>query len=197
MRRPMIGCSKSALKVVAIAVLLILLVLAAISRASGPEPTHTLLGKPAPFFSIRSGDDETLVPEMFRGKVAVIFYETREASRKNSDIKDRFNKLYDGQDEAVRCSIIRIPVFNCSRVVWPVTAVWKQSLRYHSKRVGITLYGDWEGRMAKDYRMKDGDSNLIVVDREGIIRYVSVGRITDQQFLEIEQLLDTLVNREK
>jgi predicted transcriptional regulator len=51
--------------------------------------------------------------------------------------------------------------------------------------------------MAKDYRMKDGDSNLIVVDREGIIRYVSVGRITDQQFLEIEQLLDTLVNREK
>ena len=191
------GCSMSALKAAAIAVLPVLLVLVAISRADGEEPTHALLGEPAPFFSIRSGDDETLVPEMFRGKVAVIFYETREASRKNSDIKDRFNKLYDGQDEAVRRSIVRIPVINCSRVVWPVTAVWKQSLRYHSKRVGITLYGDWDGRMAKDYRMKDGDSNLIIIDREGIIRYVSVGRITGQQFIEIEELLDTLVNREK
>jgi len=175
----------------------ILLVLVAISPANGQEPTHALLGKPAPFFSIRSGDDETLVPEMFRGKVAVIFYETREASRKNSDIKGRFNKLYDSQDEAVRCSIIRIPVFNCSRVVWPVTAVWKQGLRYHSKRVGITLYGDWDGRMAKDYRMKDGDSNLIIVDRRGIIRWVSVGHVTDRQFLEIEELLDTLANQEK
>ncbi len=193
----MIGCSESALKVVAIVMLPILLVLAAISRANGQEPAHALLGKPAPFFSVRSGDDEILVPDMFKGKVAVIFYETREASRKNSDIKDRFNKLYDGQDEVVRRSIIRIPVFNCSRVVWPVTVVWKQSLRYHSKRVGITLYGDWDGRMAKDYGMKDGDSNLIIVDKRGIIRYASVGRITDQQFVEIEELLDVVVNGEK
>jgi hypothetical protein len=193
----MIGCSKSAFKVVAIAVLPILLVLAAISGANGQEPTHALLGKPAPFFSIRSGDDETLVPDMFRGKVAVIFYETRGASRKNSDIKNRFNKLYDGQDEAVRRSIVRIPVINCSRVVWPLRAVWKQGLKYHSKRVGITLYGDWDGRMATDYRMKDGDSNLIIVDGRGIIRYVSAGHITDKQFHEIEELLDTLVNLEK
>ncbi len=134
---------------------------------------------------------------MLKGKVSVIFYETREASRKNSEVKDRFNKLYDRQDEETRRSIVRIPVFNCSHVVWPATAVWRQSLRYHSKRVGITLYGDWDGRMARDYQMKENESNLIILDRRGIVRYASVGRVTDRQFLEIEELLDILVNREK
>jgi hypothetical protein len=167
------------------------------SEAGSTEPAYGLLGKPAPFFSIRSGDDKTLVSDMIEGKVAVIFYETKEASRKNSDIKDRFNFLYDSQDEEVRRSIVRIPVFNCSHVVWPITAVWKGSLRYHSRRVGITLYGDWDGRMARDYQMKKNESNCLIIDRSGIIRYASFGRITDRQFAEIEELLDRLVNREK
>ena len=69
-------------------------------------------------------------------------------------------------------------------------------MRHHSKRVGITLYGDWDGRMARDYQMKENESNFLIIDRKGIIRYVSSGRITDEQFEEIEKLLDILVNGE-
>jgi len=69
-------------------------------------------------------------------------------------------------------------------------------VRHHSKRVGITLYGDWDGRMARDYQMKENESNFLIIDRKGIIRYVSFGRITDEQFQEIEKLLDILVNGE-
>lgn len=157
---------------------------------------YALLGENAPPFKIQSGDDKSLTSESLKGKVIVIFYETKGASRKNSDVKDRFNALYDRQNEATRRLILRVPVFDCSRVIWPATALWKQGLRYHSKRVGITLYGDWDGRMARDYQMKDEESNLIIIDRKGIVRYVSEGRIDDRQFLEIEQLLDELVNRE-
>ena len=35
------------------------------------------------------------------------------------------------------------------------------------ERVGITLYA-WDGH-TKDYRMKDHDSNVMIVDRKGII----------------------------
>lgn len=177
--------------------LLILPALTGVCSAAFQGPLQALMGKPAPFFSILSSDDEILVPDMFKGKVAVIFYETREASKKNGDIKDRFNQLYERQEERVRRSIVRIPVFNCSRVIWPVTLVWKSALKSNAKRVGMTLYGDWDGRMAKDYRMVDDESNCIIIDKKGIVRYTSVGRITDRQFQEIEELLDTLVNREE
>lgn len=179
------------------AVLLAVALLVASSPAPSAESAHPLLGKPAPSFSIRSGDDRTLVPEMLKGKVAVLFYETRDTSKKNSDIKGRFNRLYDQQNEDVRQLIVRIAVLNCSHVIWPATVVWKQSLRYHSKRVGMTLYGDWDGRMARDYQMKDDESNLVIIDRKGIIRYFSSGRITDDEFQGIEDLLDRLVNGEK
>ena len=62
--------------------------------------------------------------------------------------------------------------------------------------MGITLYGDWDGRVAKDYQMKDDESNFLIIDRKGIIRCVSFGRITDEQFQDIEKLLDILVNGE-
>ena len=180
----------------AAAVLLALAILIVSSPALAAEPAHALVGKPAPNFCIKSGDDKTLVPEMFAGKVAVMFYETRETSKKNADIKGRFNRLYDRQDEEKRKLIVRIPVINCSRAVWPATLIWKQSLRSNSKRVGITIYGDWDGRMAKDYQMKDDESNFLIIDRKGIVRYVSFGHISDEQFQEIEKLLDVLVNGE-
>ena len=126
----------------------------------------------------------------------MIFYETKEASRRNSDAKDRVNDLYDRQDEETRQSIVRVPVFNYSRVFWPISLVWKEGLRKHSKRVGMTLYGDWDGRMGRDYQMKDNESNVLLIDRRGTIRYASYGRIMDRQFAEIEELLGNLVNLE-
>jgi predicted transcriptional regulator len=44
--------------------------------------------------------------------------------------------------------------------------------------------------------MKDNESNVLLIDRRGTIRYASYGRITDRQFAEIEELLDNLVNLE-
>ncbi len=171
------------------------LLVAAALPCSAQSP-QALLGKPAPSFTVESGDGRRLTLDMVKGRVSVVFYETKEASRKNSDVKDRFNELYDRQDKETRQSIVRVPVFDCSHTFWPISLAWKEALRTNSKRVGITLYGDWDGRMGRDYHMKENESNVVVIDRQGTIRYASYGRISDRQFAEIEELLDRLVNRE-
>jgi predicted transcriptional regulator len=176
--------------------LIIAALLAAAALPCSAQSPQALLGKPAPSFTVESGDGRRLTLDMLKGRVAVLFYETKETSRKNSDVKDRLNDLYDRQDKETRQSIVRVPVFNCSRAFWPISLVWKQSLRTHSKRVGMTLYGDWDGLMGRDYQMKDNESNVVLIDRRGTIRYASYGRITDRQFAEIEEFLDRLVNQE-
>ena len=154
-----IGYNRGGLmKLLIIAVLLV----AAGAPCSAQSP-QALLGKPAPSFTVESGDDRRLTLDMVKGKVTVIFYETKEASRRNSEAKDRLNDLYDRQDRQTVQSILRVPVFNCSRVFWPISLVWKESLRKHSKRVGITLYGDWDGRMGIDFQMKDNESNVVLL----------------------------------
>ncbi len=184
-------------RLVAVILLLVSACLGPLSMPGYDQSFQALLGKPAPFFSVQSGDNKTLILNALKGKVSVIFYETRGTSRKNSDVKDRFNKLYDRQSADTKQAIARVPVIDCSRVAWPMSLLWRESLRYHSKRVGITLYGDWDGRMAKDYRMKEDESNLIILDRRGVVRYVSQGLVSDEEFLNIEGLLDRLVNREE
>ena len=166
-------------------------------RPCTAQSPQVLLGKAAPPFVIESGDGKRLTLDALAGKVAVIFYETRETSQKNGDIKDRLNKLYDRQDERLRQSIARVPVFNCSKLFWPVTLVWRESLKKHSRRVGMTLYGDWDGRMALNYHMKDRESNVLILDRSGTVRYAGSGRISEEQYAAMEELLDRLINQEK
>jgi hypothetical protein len=159
-------------------------------------PSGLQVGDRAPDFEVESGDGMKMTGEMIRGKVAVIFYETKDVTRKNADMKDRLNELYDTQSRRVQQEIIRLPVFNCSRVIWPLTLAWKKALRKHSKRVGVTLYCDWDGRMFRDYRMSDNESNCLMIDKRGTVRFSVSGRITEQQFKRMEELLDQLVNRE-
>ncbi len=63
---------------------------------------YLTIGGAAPFFSVESGEDENLTLDMLRGKVIILFYETREVVRKNGEFKDYLKSLYNGQPEAVR-----------------------------------------------------------------------------------------------
>jgi hypothetical protein len=151
------------------------------------------IGRKAPYFKIASGSGELLTLDEVKGKVVVIFYETKEVSKKNAAIKDRFNELYDSQPAPIRESIVRLPVFNCSSVVWPVTYLWKDGLVKNSARVGITIYGDWDGKMFRDYGMKDNESNVMMLDKSGFIRYFFAGKIDEDRFEQIKSTLADLV----
>ena len=153
------------------------------------------IGQKAPYFKIASGSGQLLTLDEVKGKVVVIFYETKNVSRKNAAIKDRFNELYDSQPAPIRESIVRLPVFDCSSVVWPVTYLWKDGLVKNSARVGITIYGDWDGKMLHDYGMKDNESNVLMLDKTGVIRYFFAGKIDEERFLEIKNLLAELVSK--
>ena len=44
-----------------------------------------------------------------------------------------------------------------------------------------------------DYRMQGNDSNFMIIDKKGIIRYSTSGQIFTGQFQEIKDLLTCLV----
>ena len=63
-----------------------------------------------------------------------------------------------------------------------------------SMRQGMTIYGDWTGTMFKDYQMQDHDSNFLIIDGNGIIRYAAIGLIENGRFEKIKELLLNLAN---
>jgi hypothetical protein len=151
------------------------------------------LGAPAPAFLVESGDNQKLTLGMLRGKVIVCFYEARQVIRKNIELKNELKRLYRVQPPKIQAEIFRLVVIDCSKALWPAIPLWKSKLCEHSRKEGFPIYGDWTGRMLADYHMKGEESNLIVIDKRGIIRYSASGRISRGKFEEIKNLLLSMV----
>ncbi len=150
-------------------------------------------GVKAPFFRVKSGAGEEVTLDSTRGRVVAIVYETKDVVEKSRNLKRELNRCYDELSLDLRKSILRLPVINCSSAFWPITEIWKSKLRENSAKEGLTLYGDWEGSMFSKYKMKDNETNVVIIDKKGIIRYFEQGKFADDEIYRIKSLLTELI----
>ncbi|MBW1953458.1 MAG: redoxin domain-containing protein [Deltaproteobacteria bacterium] len=153
------------------------------------------VGQPAPFFSVESGTQDRLTLDMVKGKVIVLFYETKEMVKKNKELKDNLTEFYHSQPEAIQSEVVRLVVIKCTSAQWPTTIFWKNKLYESSRRQHLTIYGDWTGKMFADYQMRDNESNFIIIDKESIVRFVKTGKVETKLIPEIKDLLLRLVKK--
>ena len=50
--------------------------------------------------------------------------------------------------------------------------------------------------MASDYKMKDGASNVLIIDKRGTIRYFSSGVVASDEINKVKELLKKLAGEE-
>jgi hypothetical protein len=173
-------------------VMMALLGLGAFSSESGAAFLKP--GMSAPNFLVQSGDNQKLSLDMIQGKVVVLFYESRDAIRKNIELKNELKRLFKAQPAKVQENIFRLVVVDCSSgAAFPVCLIWENKLREASGKEGFTIYGDWNRKMFENYNMKAEESNFLIIDKQGIIRYMGAGKINSNQFGKIKKLLFTLV----
>jgi peroxiredoxin len=145
------------------------------------------ISEPAPSFSLVSGDNQKLTLDMLRGKIVVLFYATRDTVHVNEDLQHYLDRLYDNQPQNIQKQVYRLLVVNAMEAT-SLTA-WKEKLRETSAKLNITIYGDWTGGMFAAYRMRDNDSNFVIIDKRGIVRFTASGRIDNSRFEAIKKLL--------
>ncbi len=149
------------------------------------------IGEPAPSFSLVSGDNQKLTLDMLSGKIVVLFYATRVTVHVNDDLQHYLDALYDTQPKNIQNQIFRLLVVNAMEAT-DLTA-WKEKLRETSAKLNKTCYGDFTGGMYAAYRMRDNDSNFIIIDKRGIVRFAASGRVDNSRFEAIKKLLLELV----
>jgi peroxiredoxin len=157
--------------------------------SAGAYPTA---GEPAPNFLVESGDNQKLSLRMVRDRVVVLFYESRHVIKKNRELKDELKRLYRAQPPDIQRQIFRLVVIDCSEAAWPTLPIWQRQLQAHSRKEGFPIYGDWNQKMLSDYHLQPGESNFLIIDKRGIIRYAAAGRIANGQFEKIKAMLCAL-----
>jgi predicted transcriptional regulator len=170
-----------------------MLTLAVGSLSSETWGSYLNSGEPAPNFLVESGDNQTLSLDMLRGRVVVLFYESRHVTKKNVELKNELKRLYRAQPANIQKAIFRLLVIDCSEASWPTAPVWKYKLKENSRKEGFTIYGDWNRKMFADYQMKAEESNFLIIDKQGIIRYSATGKVDKSQFEKITECLSNLV----
>lgn len=153
-----------------------------------------LIGSAAPYFRVQSGDDKELTLDMIKGKIIAIFYETKDIVENNQRLKDELNKLYYEQTGIVRDVLVRLPIIDCSDAFWPFRGIWKRRLREHSKKEGVTIYCDWEGKMSSDYKMNSDVSNVVIIDKSGRVRFFTSGEVKPEEINGVKELLIDLAS---
>lgn len=145
------------------------------------------IGEPAPSFSLVSGDNKRLTLDMLSGAIVVLFYATRDTTQVNDDLRTYLDTLYHTQPPAVQAQIFRLLIVDAMEATSVTT--WKDKLVETSARLKITVYGDWTGEMLGAYQMRDNDSNFIIIDKMGIVRFAASGPIDNSRFEAIKTLL--------
>ena len=144
-------------------------------------------GEPAPSFSLVSGDNKKVSLDMLRGKVVALFYATRDTVEVNNELQHYLDALYAAQPQNIQNQIFRLLVVNAMEATAVTT--WKEKLNETSTKMRVTIYGDWTGGMFAAYRMRDNDSNFIIIDKKGVVRFAASGKIANSRFEAIKKLL--------
>jgi hypothetical protein len=172
---------------------IVLLTLLSLVLCQGPSPAASgFVGSPAPYFSVWAADEKEVNLNMIRGKIAVILYENKDIVAANQKLKDELKALYAEQPPAVKDIIVRLPVIDCSSAVWAFRWLWKRQLIAHSKKEGMPIYCDWDGKMFSAYGMKDGVSNVLLIDKVGRVRFFASRELDATEIAGVKELLKTL-----
>ncbi len=130
-------------------------------------------GQIAPAFVVESGEEKTLSSDSLKGKAVTLFYESRDAVEKSRPLKDALTKFYKKQPPDIQKRVARITVIDCSGASWPFKGIWRDGLIDAGKKEGLTIYGDWDGKMRAAYGFPEDGTSFAVLGPDGKVLFVA------------------------
>lgn len=170
------------------AVALLNLAAALLTAASAPALQP---GDSAPSFHVYTGKQRVTYPSSFAGKVLVLTYETRDTVENNRPFKSRVTSFCASPENASG-AVMPLPVINCSGYFGPVRNYCAARVDANSKKENLLLYTDMDGSMSRAFGMVEDASNIVLIDKQGLIRYQNAGRIGGEEAGRIIELIKKL-----
>lgn len=158
-----------------------IILLWALLLPAGAE-SSTLIGAKAPEFSLLDQRDKMVTPDQFIGKPVVLVASDKEGMKQNPAWRKALAERYGG-------SIIAQGVADVRKVPFFLKGSYKRDFQKDPDSIIL----DWEGAIFTAYGFAENVANIVLIDREGIVRYVYSGSADkdaiERLFREIERAL--------
>ncbi|WP_437327418.1 YtfJ family protein [Sorangium sp. So ce381] len=159
--------------------------LALISGAALALPSE---GDRAPNARVEDADGRELQLKALQGKPILIVYEDKDSKSQNQALKDALAKLAKG--DRYRRGIAVAAIADVSSYdFWPARGFVKDAIREESRKVGGTIYCDWDGSFRTAYKLRRGVSNVVVVGKNGHVLFAAEGALKPESQSKVLDLL--------
>lgn len=131
-----------------------------------------------------------------QGKPTLLVYEDQAATKQNVELKTELSRLASG--DKYRTAIALVAVADVEGYdYWPARGFVKGAIRSESKKLGNTIYVDWNGGVRKAAGFKKGMSTILLMGRDGKILFSHEGTMTAVQRKQLLELLKSQVEQPK
>lgn len=145
------------------------------------------IGEKAPNFSLQdySGKIYTLDSQEFQGRVISIFYNDPDKKTWNKHVEDALLKD-DGLDRKNNYMSLCITNLKASKLP---NLIIKQVIKSKQQTTGSVILLDLDYNIIKAWGLKNYSSDIVVLDKERICRYVYNGKLPRE---EVEKLINVI-----
>lgn len=145
-------------------------------------------GAPRPEARVVDADDRAFQLGSVSGKPALVVYEDKESANLNVALKAELSKLAKG--DRYRSAIALVPVADVAKYdYWPIRGFVKDSIRDESKKLGATIYCDWDKSFSRALGIQRGTSTVILIGRSGRVLFAYEGKVPENETRRLVELL--------
>jgi hypothetical protein len=149
-------------------------------------------GSTRPAAHVVDADDRSLDLRAINGKPILVLYEDKDSATMNAALKADLSRLAKG--DRYLNAVALVPVADVqSYDFWPVRGFVKDAIRGESKKVGATIYCDWDGAFQRAVGFKRGTSSVMLIGRNARVLFTSEGPLAKEQRDRVISLLRTEV----
>ena len=134
-------------------------------------------------FMLQNQHEKTVSLKQYEGRIVVLIASDKEGKAQNPAWKKVIREAY-GDRLVVQgvADVSSVPFF------------LKGKIRNDFKKDGESILLDWEGEVFKVYSLTKGVSNVILIDKDGMIRHRSSGPAAPEAVQELFMKIDLLIS---
>lgn len=121
-------------------------------------------------------------------KPILVVYEDKESATLNAALKADLSKLARG--DRYRSVVALVPVANVAAYdYWPVRGFVKDAIRDESRKIGATIYCDWDGGFRRALGLAGNTSTVVLIGRDGRVLFAFEGAVPQEERARLLGLL--------
>jgi hypothetical protein len=149
----------------------VVLALGSMASASWALPSP---GTMRPAAQVVDADGRALDLRSINGKPILVLYEDKGSAKTNVALKRELSVL--AKSGRYRSAIALVPVADVSSYdYWPARGFVKSAIRSESRKVGATIYCDWDGSFRRAAGVRSGTSSVVLFGRNARVAYAWEG----------------------